>query len=53
MSRVWNKKSDMLNTASNNSSNRSGMSAALIANLPHDVVVSRPVNSGVMLPARS
>jgi hypothetical protein len=34
-------------TKSNNSFNRSGISLPLIVNLSHDVVVSRPVNSGV------
>ncbi len=38
--------------ASNNSFNRSGISIPLIENLSHDVVISRPVNSGVMSPLR-
>ena len=35
--------------APNNSFNRSGVTLSFIENLSHDVVVSRPVNSGVTL----
>jgi CheY-like chemotaxis protein len=38
---------DTINGRSNNSFNRSGISSDVIVNLSHDVIVSRPVNSGV------
>ena len=37
----------VFNIAPNSSFNRSGISILFIENLSHDVVVSRPVNSGV------
>jgi hypothetical protein len=37
----------VLEAAPNNSFNRSGISVPLVEALPHDVVVSRLVNSGV------